>query len=171
MRPFFYLRTPAIVAFLIGACLCCASLVAVAAANDAGEIAGPATVTDGDTIRVAGERIRLFGIDAPELDQICANATGAPWFAGRDAAAWLRAYLGTRKVACHWDERDRFGRAIATCRLHGRSVNAALVREGWAIAYRKYSDRYVGEEAEARAGMVGIWGGQCLSPKEWRDQQ
>src|SRR5512134_2877434 len=68
------------------------------------DVTGPATVIDGDTIVVAGERIRLQGIDAPELQQTC-TAYGQPWACGRTSAEWLRERLNGRQVECVGAER------------------------------------------------------------------
>jgi endonuclease YncB( thermonuclease family) len=130
---------------------------------------GVARVVDGDTLRVAGARIRLHGIDAPESGQTCIR-DGKEWPAGRHAAAWLRSWIDGRTVTCRPETVDRYGRVVATCRVDGEtpSLNETLVREGWATAYREFSDRYAGAEAEARAAGRGIWRARCEPPASWR---
>lgn len=140
-------------------------MVALPAA--AADLSGPARVSDGDTLRLAGERVRLDGVDAPELHQVCKKA-GADWSAGQDAAAWLYGFIGRYDITCQGDSRDRYGRLLATCFLNGTNINAELVRRGWAIAFTKYSSRYINEEAEARLNGLGIWAGECERPEEWR---
>src|SRR5512134_1432342 len=76
------------------------------------DVTGPATVIDGDTIVVAGERVRLQGIDAPELHQTC-TAYGQPWACGRTSAEWLRDSLNGRPVECVGHARDRYERLLA----------------------------------------------------------
>lgn len=130
-------------------------------------LTGRANVLDGDTIEVQGRRIRLHGIDAPENDQIC-ERSGRPWRCGQEATAALRSHLGGRSVTCHEVDVDRFGRSVARCLVNGQDVNAWLVRNGWALAYRRYSDAYVADEAQARAARRGIWSGQFQAPESHR---
>lgn len=128
---------------------------------------GRATVLDGDTIEVRGRRIRLHGIDAPENDQVC-ERDGRPWRCGLDATQALRRHLGARTVTCRELDIDRFGRSVARCFADGEDVNAWLVRNGWAVAYRRYSEAYVRDEAEARAARRGIWAGRFEMPESYR---
>jgi len=106
------------------------------------EISGPAQVIDGDTIEIHGQRIRLFGIDAPEGRQEC-NRGGEAWLCGKDAALALADKIGSDPLECYPKDRDRYGRTVAICRLSGEDLNAWMVREGWALAYRHYSLDYV----------------------------
>ncbi|MEO0035632.1 MAG: hypothetical protein RLZZ501_1655 [Pseudomonadota bacterium] len=132
------------------------------------EIVGPAHVVDGDSLDVAGQSVRLFGIDAPEWSQLC-HRDGADWAAGRAAAVWLRARAEGKPVRCVVEDEDgHYHRRVATCHLGRRDLNRAIVAAGWAVAYRRYSDRYVGAEAAARAAARGIWRGECDPPEEWR---
>lgn len=134
---------------------------------------GPARVVDGDTLEVQGEKVRLHGIDAPELAQTCRRANGAPWHCGWTAAARLEELIGGRPVRCLGAERDRYGRVIARCYVVGErgpalDLGGALVIRGWAIAYRKYSADYNSAEATAKAARAGIWAGTFVQPEEWR---
>src|SRR5512134_1603793 len=88
---------------------CVVALLALGQVAQA-DVTGPATVIDGDTIVVAGERIRLEGIDAPELHQTC-TAYGQPWACGRTSAEWLQEHLNGRQVECVSHARDRYGPA------------------------------------------------------------
>ena len=99
------------------------------------DVAGRARVIDGDTIEVSSARIRLFGIDAPESAQRCL-AGSRRWSCGEQATRALAGRIDGRSVACEERDRDRYGRIVAVCRHGGQDVNAWLVREGWAIAYR-----------------------------------
>lgn len=119
-------------------------------------ITGRASIADGDTIEVGGRRVRLHGIDAPESHQMCYR-NGHPWHCGRDATAALERLIGGRTVTCTELEVDRYGRSVARCLVNGQDVNAWMVRNGWAVAYRRYSEAYSGDEAEARAARRGIW--------------
>jgi endonuclease YncB( thermonuclease family) len=139
----------------------------------ADEIAGRARVIDGDTIEIAGKRIRLFGIDAPESRQTC-GSEGKVSRCGQEATSALSNRLGAEIVVCDDRGRDRYGRIVAVCRLGGSAgpdINAWMVREGWAIAYRRYSRDYVAAEGEAEAAKRGLWSGTFEEPWEWRRQR
>jgi len=131
------------------------------------DVSGRATVIDGDTIEVVGDRIRLHGIDAPESAQNCL-AGGRFWRCGRHATRALRDRTANQAVACEERDRDRYGRIVAVCRLGGRDLNAWMVSEGWALAYRRYSRKYVSEEALAKAARRGLWRGDFVAPWDWR---
>ena len=143
-------------------------LLAVLSAQVANaDVAGQARVIDGDTIVIAGEHVRLQGIDAPEMHQPC-TAYGQAWACGRASAEWLGTQVLDRRVECVGHSRDRYGRLIAVCYLGGDDLNARLVREGWALAYRQYSKDYVADEAIAKRDSAGIWRGEFTPPWEWR---
>jgi endonuclease YncB( thermonuclease family) len=130
-------------------------------------VAGPATVIDGDTIVVAGERIRLQGIDAPELHQTC-TAYGQERPCGQTAAERLRGRLRGQQVDCIGYARDRYERLLAVCYFGGEDLNERIVREGWALDFRRYSADYLRAEAEAKRAGAGIWCGDFTPPWEWR---
>ncbi|MGD9538790.1 MAG: thermonuclease family protein [Alphaproteobacteria bacterium] len=132
-------------------------------------LAGTASVIDGDTIEVHGQRIRLFGIDAPEDGQTCRNAAGKAYRCGQVAALALADRIGRATVACEERDVDRYGRIVAVCRLGTLDLNAWLVAEGLAIDYPQYSNgMYAGEQAEAQAARRGLWAGEFVAPWEWR---
>lgn len=101
-------------------------------------LTGRASVVDGDTIEIAGERVRLHGIDAPEGRQQCRDADGRPWHCGREAAFALDEFLAqSRPTHCSLLDRDRWGRFVATCiRNDSMDVNEWLVKHGWAQGNR-----------------------------------
>ncbi|HEX5862837.1 MAG TPA: thermonuclease family protein, partial [Casimicrobiaceae bacterium] len=105
----------------------CLLLVGALARPSFADVTGPATVIDGDTIVVAGERVRLHGIDAPELRQEC-TAYGQSWACGQTSAEWLKEHLSGREVECVGHARDRYGRRLAVCYVGGASINERLVR-------------------------------------------
>ena len=132
-------------------------------------ISGRPVVVDGDTLRIGDERIRLHGIDAPEMDQTCGSTD--IWHCGKQAREALKDHIAGRSVTCTGDSRDRYGRFIGVCRVGGEDLNAWMVREGWAMAYRKYSTDYVEEEQEAAARGLNMWTGEFVPPWEWRRSQ
>jgi len=130
-------------------------------------IIGAASIIDGDTIEVHGQRIRLHGIDAPESRQECIR-NGESWLCGKDATQALADKVGSGLLECLPKDRDRYGRTVAVCRLDGEDLNAWIVREGWALAYRHYSLDYVADEDAAREAKRGIWASEFTPPWEWR---
>lgn len=134
------------------------------------DIEGPAEVIDGDTLRVAGLRIRLFGVDAPELSQNCFS-NGTPMACGKMAKDVLESMIGGADLTCVGRDTDTYGRIVATCRISGVDISAALVEAGWAIAFQRYSQDYLPQEARARASRAGIWQWDFQSPEDFRSNQ
>jgi len=132
------------------------------------EIAGRASVIDGDTLEIAGLRIRLHGIDAPESRQMCLNAARMEYRCGQRAAFALADEIGSAPVSCRQTDRDRYGRIVAVCASRSRNINQWMVRQGWAVAYRQYSEDYVADELAARQARAGLWAGTFVPPSEWR---
>jgi endonuclease YncB( thermonuclease family) len=130
-------------------------------------ISGTARVVDGDTLDFAGQKVRLHGVDAPELAQTCTTA-GQDWPCGTFARDLLARLVGQARLRCEVQDTDRYGRAVAICRDGTRDINATLVRAGGAVAYLRYSDRYLADEQAARAAGAGIWSGTMQSPEAWR---
>ena len=139
-------------------------------------LAGSVQVTDADTLIVDGHRVRLAGIDAPEGRQHCRRA-GEDYPCGLDAAIALGQRLrGARRsgarVSCTLRDPDYHQGGLGTCYASdGTALNGWLVEQGWALAYRRYSDRYVPQEARARAAGAGLWAGQFVPPWAWRAGQ
>lgn len=133
-----------------------------------GDLAGEARIVDGDSIEVAGAKIRLYGIDAPELDQTCRDRAGATYACGRLAQRHLeRAAKG--HVICDAVETDRYGREVAICYAGETDLGAAMVSAGWARAYLSYSLRYASAEQAAREARRGLWDGEFDDPWAFRD--
>lgn len=135
--------------------------------SSTGVLTGHARVIDGDTIAIRGRRIRLEGIDAPETAQTCWR-NGTPFACGVWSAGILRELIGGRPVRCVESGRDRYGRVLAVCFAGGTDLNAAMVRLGAALAYRRYSRAYVRVEDLARRERAGLWGMTFQRPWAWR---
>ena len=127
------------------------------------EITGKPRVIDGDTIAIAGQRIRLHGIDSPESRQTC-TTDGKPWPCGKDATAALKRMIGTGQITCVGRDRDRYKRIVAVCHVSGVNLNSHMVRDGWALAYRRYSTDYIDDEANARDARRGMSRGKFVPP-------
>jgi endonuclease YncB( thermonuclease family) len=130
-------------------------------------LSGQARVVDGDTLIVAGERIRLFGIDAPELRQMC-DPSGRNWACGAWASEVLAELTAHGVLKCTALDRDRYGRTVARCTASGRDIGAQMVQAGAATAYVQYSKDYVPQEAAAKAEARGMWSGAVAVPSDYR---
>lgn len=132
-------------------------------------IYGPVRVIDGDTLVVKQTwQIRLYGIDAPETDPTCQDA-GQTVHCGLEARDALIQLIDGQSIACEQKDIDRYSRIVAVCRLDkGQDINAAMVREGWALAYREYATVFVPEENEAKAAKRGLWAETFIDPWDWR---
>jgi endonuclease YncB( thermonuclease family) len=135
---------------------------------DAASLAGPARVIDGDTIAIGRTHIRLLGIDAPETDQTCIGKNSQRYSCGLSARAALRKLIDGRPLACVGDTKDVYGRRLMTCSVAGKDINRAMVADGWALAFLRYSRDYVAEERRARKRGVGLWAGAFIAPWDWR---
>ena len=131
------------------------------------EITGRAVVVDGDSLEIGQERIRLFGIDAPEGTQDC-QRNGAAWRCGEEAAAKLRSLVGGATLRCVLRDTDDYGRHVSVCHNGTTDINAEMVRAGFAVAYRRYGNDYVAAENEARSARRGLWSGEFERPEEFR---
>nr|WP_281493848.1 thermonuclease family protein [Ancylobacter koreensis] len=125
---------------------------------------GSVRVADGDSLEVGGERVRLDGLDAPELHQSC-GAVSKMWPCGERARAVLREIVEAGAVSCRPVDEDRYGRAVAVCTVDGADIGARLVGQGWAVATGL---AYRAEERAARAAGRGIWSGPFDMPADWR---
>lgn len=132
--------------------------------------AAEATITDADTLILNGTPYRLDGIDAPETDQRCLNATGAMWMCGIEARDQLKNFVSGRGVRCDDQGADPVyrNRRIGICWVEGetRSLNQWLVLEGWALNFEPYAKgRFKADQEAARDKSNGIWKG-CFSPPQ-----
>ena len=141
------------------------AVVALLAFPAHADIIGKARVIDGDTLEIAGQRIRLHGIDAPESDQTCwAGAT--EWACGREATFALAYETAMHWVTCRQKGGD--GGAAYVCSVGNRDLGARMVGAGWALAVGGAAAAYAGEETAARAARKGLWRGEFVLPWEWR---
>src|SRR5271166_5682860 len=104
---------------------------AIGPASAQGRIVGLASVIDGDTIEIHGQRIRLFGIDAPESSQLCMGSTGERWRCGQQASFALADRIGRTTVSCQPRDVDRYGGVVAVCFKGNEDLNRWMVANGW----------------------------------------
>ncbi len=140
-------------------------------------IIGKALVTDGDTIKINDQKIRLFGIDAPETKQFCKEVYLSflifnfkrDYKCGEKSTNALKKKIKNKKIRCLiQDKKDRYKRNIGICYLKRQDINSWLVKNGYAIAYRRYSKKYIIDEQYAEDNKLGIWQGTFMEPEKWR---
>ena len=140
-------------------------------------IIGKANVTDGDTIKINDQKIRLFGIDAPETKQFCKEVYLSflifnfkrDYKCGEKSTSALKKKIKNKKIRCLvQDKKDRYRRNIGICYLKKQDINSWLVKNGYAIAYRRYSKKYIIDEQYAEDNKLGIWQGTFMEPEKWR---
>ena len=124
-------------------------------------------ITDGDTIKINGEKIRFSGIDTPELKQTCIK-DGENNSCGLTAKQILIDKIGKNKVKCIEEGRDRYKRILAECFINNESLSSYLVRSGYAFAYRKYSNKFITDEDYARINKLGMWSMEFDYPWNFR---
>ena len=130
-------------------------------------IYGKPKVIDGDTIHIGKNKIRLFGIDAPEKDQICIKDNNK-WLCGESSTSELLKIINNDNVLCKVLDIDQYSRLIAECFKNNININQYMVNEGWALAYRYYSKKYTINELHAKVNKKGIWQSKFINPWDYR---
>ena len=125
------------------------------------------TVIDGDTIRLGDVKIRFSGIDAPEINQTCVASEGKV-ACGKISRDLLIEKVTNNKISCTDEGKDFYGRVLGECFVNGESLSAYLVREGFAFAYRKYSNKYIEDEEYAKFNKLGMWSMEFQYPWDYR---
>tara|TARA_B100000575_G_scaffold155721_1_gene124263 strand:- start:42 stop:539 length:498 start_codon:yes stop_codon:yes gene_type:complete len=145
----------------------------------ADEIFGTPKIIDGDTVHIANYKIRLEGIDAPEMKQQCkkellkiSSIVGftfyKDYYCGKISKEKLINKVKRSKIKCLFSSKDRYQRYIATCFKDELNLNQWMVRNGYAIAYRRYSKKYITDEDFAKKNKLGLWQGKFIEPEKWR---
>lgn len=145
---------------------------------------GRATVIDGDTLEIRGQRVRLWGVDAPESRQSC-QRNGGTYRCGTEAARHLDSLINDRPVTCTPQGRpDRWGRLVARCEVTAdcdpsegcktfrRDLAGWMVAAGWALDFPRYSGgEHAEQQHDAEQTRKGLWSGQFIAPWNWRAGQ
>ncbi|MBO9449303.1 thermonuclease family protein [Tropicibacter sp. R16_0] len=148
--------------------ICFAFVLATFPVVASADLSGSVRVIDADTWDVGGTRVRLHGIDAPELDQTCTRASGQGWDCGAWATQQVRSLYDGRAAQCTRVTQDRYGRTVARCKVQGRDVGQALVTQGLAFAFRAYSTDYVRAEKRAKSAAAGLHSARIALPWDHR---
>ena len=125
------------------------------------------TVVDGDTIKLGDVKIRFSGIDAPEINQTCIASEGKV-ACGEISKDILLIKVTNNKISCTDEGKDFYGRVLGECFVNGESLSRYLVREGFAFAYRKYSDKFILDEEYAKSNRLGMWSMKFQYPWDYR---
>lgn len=138
-------------------------------------LAGPSVtaeverVVDGDTFRLTGRIVRIWGIDAPELEQDCLGADGQSYSCGRMARLLLEVIVKGKPITCWEVDTDRFGQMLARCEADEIDIGHEMVLVGLALDDTHYSKgRYLPEEYDAQQARRGLWAGSFQKPWDWR---
>lgn len=137
--------------------------------TDYPKISGSATVINAHLFYIGGRYVRLFGVDAPDNDQICSNANGSAYNCGEEAASWVRSWIDNNPIDCYLLKVEPNGQDKATCVWGDYDIGAALVGAGWALANTRETDIYRPYEAKAKTESSGLWQGTFYAPEDWRD--
>ena len=140
-------------------------LPAMAHATD---ITGVPKIREGDQVTIGSSRIRLGGIDAPSVDQLCLSKIGDRWTCGVAARDELIKYTDKKVWSCHVERVDRRGRNVARCTVDGEDIQKWLVKRGWAMSFTRRSHDYDADEKAAREAKAGMWQGAFIAPWDWR---
>ena len=143
------------------------------------EIYGKPKIIDGDTIRINNKKIRLEGIDAPEIKQQCKKPSlkisaiigfefNKNYSCGVMAKKKLVDKINNSKIKCISSSKDRYKRFLATCFKDKINLNKWMLRNGNAVAYKRYSKDYLRDEAYAKENTLGVWKGSFIMPEKWR---
>ena len=133
-------------------------------------IEGKVKIIEGDTIHIGNNKIRLYGIDAPEINQTC-TIEKIIWECGFESSLALESIISEKEVQCEIVDIDRYKRFVAKCFVKNINLNQYMVQNGWAVAYRYYSDDFIKNEEIAKKNKAGIWQGEFLEPYLFRKQQ
>lgn len=129
-----------------------------------GSVTGSAKVVDGDSLIVGSHRVRLHGIDAPELRQTC-YLDGRRWACGEAARDQLKSLINGQQLTCKVINKDQYDRLLAECQAGSRNINQQMVAMGAAVAF---GNRHRSVEALARSRRLGLWAGEFVRPQVWR---
>ena len=124
-------------------------------------------VIDGDTIHIGKLKYRFFGIDAPEIKQIC-EKDNTKIQCGVIAKSVLKNKIADKIPECIVKDKDRYQRLVAECFIGKESLSRFMVREGYAVAYSQYSKNFIEDEKYAKENKLGIWSMNFQIPSEYR---
>src|SRR4030088_239649 len=134
---------------------------------EAADITGVAKVREGDQVQIGHTRIRLGGIDAPSVDQLCLNSKGERWACGVAARDELIKRADNKVWSCHPRQADRRGRTVARCEVDGEDIQKWMGKNRWALAFTRVSRDYEADEKEKPTPKAGMWQAAFIAPWDW----
>jgi endonuclease YncB( thermonuclease family) len=134
----------------------------------AADVTGVPKIRDGDQLTLGGLRIRMDGIDAPSLDQLCLSPKGDRWTCGIAARDALVNHVGDKSWTCHVVRAGQNGQSVSKCEVDGEDIQQWMVKNGWALSYVRFAHTYDADEKAARTARVGLWQGAFIAPWDWR---
>lgn len=143
-------------------------LAVVVGATGAGaaDVSGIPKVIDGETLEIAGQRLRLYGVDAPDLRQTC-EIRGRTYNCGRISRTALMDLVAGVTVRCRIRGKSVGDAAMASCQAGGYDLSAGMVHTGWAMAYPREGTTYARIERRAAKAKRGLWQGAFVPPWDW----
>ena len=136
--------------------------------SEQGQVKGTAKAIKGDVIEIDRQRIKLYGIEAPELEQLC-YIKSKPWHCGLAAKQRLAKKIADKSLTCLKREQKKDNMPLAECFVEKENLNAWLVGQGWAIADRQDSRNFISHEIIAQRNLKGIYQSEFLKPSLWRE--
>lgn len=133
------------------------------------KISGSISVISAHIFYIGGRYVRLYGVDAPDTDQICSDGSGRTYNCGEEAASWVRGWIDKNPIECYILKVEPKGKDLATCIWGDYDIGAALVGAGWGVANTKETQIYKPYEVKAQNESSGLWQGTFYSPEDWRD--
>ena len=133
------------------------------------KISGTASFISANILYVGGRYVRLFGVDAPDVDQICSDSIGASYNCGEEAISWIRNWVDNNHIDCYLLKINPKGQDLATCLWGDYDLGATLVGAGWGLADRSESDIYTPYQVKAQTEKSGLWQGTFYLPEDWRN--
>lgn len=132
------------------------------------DITGIPKIQSGNLVTIGDSHVRLAGIAAPNLQQLCLEATGAHWACGARARDELVRHAGKQTWTCRALGRDRHHHTLAKCSVGGEDIQQWMVRNGWALAFDRQGQAYDRDQKAAQAAKAGMWRSAFIAPWDWR---
>ena len=130
---------------------------------------GVAKYITANIFHVGGRYVRLYGVDSPDVDQVCSNTIGNAYNCGSEALSWVIEQIDNSPIECYLFKVNHQGVDVATCLWNGNDIGAMVVGAGWGIAKTDETDIYKPYEAKAQTHSVGLWQGSFYLPEDWRE--
>ena len=133
------------------------------------KVYGSAQFVSANVFYVGGRYVRLFGVDSPDVDQVCSNSAGSAYNCGSESLSWIIEKIDNSPMECYLLKVNHQGYDIATCIWDNNDVGAMVVGAGWGIAKTDETEIYKPYEAKAQALSIGLWQGSFYLPEDWRE--